>query len=191
MPKQTPKARLAAAALKLLARQSWSELTLAATAKAAKIPFAELAPIARAKPALIGIVLDLVGGETAARYKPDSDAESARDRLFDVAMLWFDLWGPRKAALRALYDGLKRDPLALIAARGDILAAASWLLALAEADTGSASAFKAAGLAGALARAIPVWLDDGKDLAKTMARLDGDLRRGESVFGRRTGNAAN
>jgi hypothetical protein len=185
MPKPIPKTRLAAAALKLLARQGWSELTLAATAKAAKIPFAELAPIARAKPALIGIVLDLVGGETAARYKPDSGAESARDRLFDVAMLWFDMWGPRKAALRALHDGLKRDPLALIAARGDILAAASWLLALAEADTGSASALKAAGLAGALARAIPVWLDDGKDLAKTMARLDGDLRRGESVFGRR------
>jgi hypothetical protein len=71
----------------------------------------------------------------------------------------------------------------LLAARDAILSAAGWLLVLAEADTGPSSALKSTGVALALGRAIPVWLDDGKDLAKTMARLDGDLRRAESLFG--------
>ncbi len=30
-----------------------------------------------------------------------------------------------------------------------------------------------------LARAVPVWLDDGEDLSRTMAQLDGDLVRVE------------
>jgi hypothetical protein len=183
MPKMTVETRLADAALKLLAKKRWSDLTLAQAAKAAKIPFAQLQPLAASKPALIGAILDRIGGETASRYKPDARS-SARDRLFDVAMTWFEVLAPRKPAIRSLYDGLKHDPLSLLAARGAIVAAAGWLLALAEADTGPAVAMRSMGFALAIARAIPVWLDDGKDMAKTMARLDGDLRRGESVFGK-------
>jgi len=181
-----PKAetRLADAALKALAKKRWGDLTLAEVAKAAKIPFAQLQPLAASKPVLIGLILNRVGNETAARYRPDKGSASARDRLFDVAMTWFEVLAPRKPAIRSLYEGLKRDPLSLLAARGEIVAAAGWLLALAEADSGPAAGFRAMGFAVLIARAIAVWLDDGKDLAKTMARLDGDLRRDESVFGR-------
>jgi AcrR family transcriptional regulator len=182
MPKATVETRLADAALKLLAKKRWSDLTLAEVAKAAKIPFAQLQSLAASKPALIGSILDRIGGETASRYKPDAGS-SVRDRLFDVAMTWFEVLAARKPAIRSLYEGLKHDPLSLLAARGEIGVAASWLLALAEADTGPAIGLRAMGFALAIAHAIPVWLDDGKDLAKTMARLDGDLRRGESVFG--------
>ena len=42
----------------------------------------------------------------------------------------------------------------------------------------------AVGFAAILGRAIPVWLDDDNDLTKTMARLDGDLSRGESWLGK-------
>ena len=183
MPKADPKTALADAALKLLVKTRWDELTLARVAKAAKIPLGELQALAPAKPALLGIILARFGRDTAARYKPDKGSSSARDRIFDVAMTWFDILAPRKAAIRSLYEGLRRDPLSLIAARGEFVAAAGWLLVLAEADKGTANAIKAAGLALALGRAIPAWLDDGKDLAKTMASLDRDLARGESLFG--------
>jgi hypothetical protein len=178
MPKATVETRLADAALKLLAKKRWSDLTLVEVAKAAKIPFAQLQPLAASKSALIGLILNRIGGEIASRYKPDKGSHSARDRLFDVAMTWFEVLAARKATIRSLYDGLKRDPLSLLAARGEIVAAAGWLLALAEADTGPAAGFRAIGFALLIARAIPVWLDDGKDMTKTMARLDGDLRRG-------------
>lgn len=178
-----PEARLAEAALRLLAKTAWQDLSLAQIARSAKVPLAELQTLAPAKPALLGLVLQRVGQETAARYKPDRSAKSARDRLFDVAMTWFEILAPRKAAIRALHDGLRHDPFALLAERGAIFGAAQWLLTLAEADTGPSIALRAAGFAAALARAVPVWLDDDPDLTKTMARLDGDLRRGESVLG--------
>jgi AcrR family transcriptional regulator len=182
MPKSSPETQLADAALKCLAKTRWDELALAGVAKAAKIPLTALQTLAPSKSALLGLILARLGHDVAARYKRDSGSESARDRIFDVAMTWFDVLGPRKPAIRSLYDGLKRDPLALVAARGEILSAAGWLLVLAEADTGPSGAIKSAGLALALGRAIPVWLDDNKDLAKTMARVDGDLRRAESMF---------
>jgi AcrR family transcriptional regulator len=184
----TPHARLADAAFRLLAKQRWNELTLAAVARSAKLPLVELHAIAPSKPMLIGLMLTRAGEETARRYKADNESQSDRDRIFDVALTWFETLNPRKPALRALHDGLRRDPLALLAARGAFVGAAEWLLALAEADSGRALHLKAAALAALLVRALPVWLEDDKDMSKTMAQLDGDLRRGGMLF--RTGNTA-
>jgi AcrR family transcriptional regulator len=183
MAKSSPETQLADAALKCLAKTRWRELALADVAKTAKIPLTALQTLAPSKSALLGLILARFGQDVGARYKRDSASESTRDRIFDVAMTWFDVLAPRKPAIRALFDGFRRDPLALIAMREEILSATGWLLVLAEADTGPATGIKATGLALALGHAIPVWLDDGKDLAKTMARLDGDLRRAENLFG--------
>ena len=172
-----PEKRLTDAALKCLAKSRWDEISLAGAAKAAKLSFAQLQPLAPAKPALLGLLLQRFGAETARRYRPDKDSVSARERLFDVALAWFDALKPHKKSVRNLYAGLKRDPLALVAARGGILAASQWLFALAGADTGPAVPLRALAYAVLLARAVPVWLDDDEDLSKTMASLDRDLSR--------------
>lgn len=184
MAKTDPKAKLADAALKLLAKTRWSDLTLGAVARGAEIPLRDLQTLAPTKPVLIGLILMRIGAGVSHRYKPDDG--SPHDRLLDVAITWFETQSAHKPAMRSLYEGLKFDPLALIDARGDIVSAASWLLVLAEADTGPALSIRALALAAAMARAIPVWLDDDKDLTKTMARLDADLARGESFFRRKT-----
>jgi AcrR family transcriptional regulator len=181
MPKPDPLSRLADAALKLLNKKAWRDLTLLEVAKAAKVPLAELQPLAGTKLALIGAILQRLGEETARRYRPDKSSASPRERVFDVAMIWFDVLASRKGAIRSLHDGLRGDPFALIAIRDDAFAASAWLLALAQADSGAAS-LKAIGLAAILARAIPVWLDDAGDLSKTMSRLDGDLARAEKLL---------
>jgi AcrR family transcriptional regulator len=185
MAKTDPETALAQAALKLLAKKPWSELTLAAVARAAKLPLSSLQSIVPNKAALLGLILTSVGTDIGKRYRRDPGSEDARDRLLDVALTWFEVLAPHKRAVRSLYDGLKRDPLTLIAARAEVLAAANWLFVLAEADTGPALPIRALALAGILARAIPVWLEDDKNLTKTMARLDTDLRRTEDLFGRR------
>jgi len=179
-----PDIRLADAALRLLKKEAWRELSLAAIAKAAKVPMTELAVYAPSKAALIGLILRRLGEDVTRAYKPDPGTESARDRLFDVSMLWFDTLARHEDAVRSLYEGLRNDPLTLIAARGPIIAAAEWLMTLAEADTGPALALRATAFAAVLGRAVPVWLEDDSDLTKTMARLDGDLRRGESFLGK-------
>ncbi|HEY8696534.1 MAG TPA: hypothetical protein VIM02_02865 [Rhizomicrobium sp.] len=185
MAKADPETQLAQAALKLLAKKPWSELTMAEVAKAAKQPLASLQTTAPNKPALLGLILTSVSTDIAKRYRRDPGSEDARDRLLDVSLTWFELLAPHKRAVRSLYDGLKRDPLTLIAARAELVAAANWLFVLAEADTGPALPLRALALAGILARAIPVWLEDDKTLSKTMARLDQDLRRTENLFGGR------
>ena len=81
-----PQTRLADAALKLLAKTPWPELTLAAVARAARVPPCDLQAIASSKSALLGLILHRIGGEVAARYKPEPG--SAHDRLFEVAMCW-------------------------------------------------------------------------------------------------------
>lgn len=184
-----PETRLAGAALKLLAKTAWPELTLAAVARAACVPPRELQAIASSKPALLGLILHRIGAEVAVRYRPEPG--SAHDRLFEVAMCWFDVLVPERKAVRALYDGLKRDPLTLVAARAGIVDAASWLLTLAEADTGPALPLRALALAAALGRAVPVWLDDDKDLTRTMACLDMDLTRADTILDRMRGAEAN
>jgi AcrR family transcriptional regulator len=185
MAKTDPETELAQAALKLLAKKPWSELTLAEVAKAAKRPLASLQTTAPNKAALLGLILKSTGTDIAKRYRRDPGSADARDRLLDVALTWFEVLAPHKRAVRSLYDGLKRDPLTLIAGRAETMAAANWLFVLAEADTGPALSLRALALAGILARAIPVWLEDDKSLSKTMARLDQDLRRTEDLFGRR------
>jgi len=185
MAQANPEKRLSDAALKCLAKARWDEISLADVAKTAKLSFAQLQPLAPAKPALLGLLLKRFGAETARRYKPDADSASARERLFDVAMTWFDALKPHRKSVRNLYDGLKRDPLALLATRGEIMRAAQWLFALAGADTGPAVPLRAMAYAAMLARAVPLWLDDDADLSKTMAALDRGLSRATNMFGAR------
>jgi AcrR family transcriptional regulator len=182
MPTTDPAAKLADAALKLLAKHRWSELTLAQVARAAKVPLAPLQATTPDKAALLGCILRHIGADVAKRYHPDRRSADARDRLLDVALTWFEVLGPRAKAVRSLYEDLRRDPLSLIASRAGIVASASWLLTLAEADTGASLTARALAFAGILARAIPVWLDDDEDMTATMAQLDADLRRSGFLF---------
>lgn len=179
--RSTPETRLADALLLALTKKSWRDISLAQVAKAARVPMTEMSRIAPAKPALIGLLLRRLGDGVASTYKPGAGA--SHDRLFDVGMAWFDVLGRHKPAIRALYKGLQSDPLTLLALRGAIIGAAEWLMALAEADKGPALSLRAAGYAAILGRAIPVWLDDDADMTKTMARLDGDLRRVGDTLG--------
>lgn len=185
MPKPDSETRLADAALKLLAKTAWPELTLAAVAKSARVPLADLQPIASSKSALLGLILRRTGGQVAARYAREPG--TAHDRLFEAAMCWFDVLAPHKKAVRAIFDGLRRDPIALVAARAGIFEAANWLMTLAEADIGPALPLRALGLAAVLGSTIPVWLKDGPDMAKTMASLDTGLRRGGEILNRARG----
>jgi AcrR family transcriptional regulator len=172
---QTRDDKLADAALKLLAKTGWRDLALAQVAKAAKVPLASLQDLRGGKSALVGLILTRIGAETARRYKAES--ETPRERLFDVALVWFETNAKRKPALRALYEGLKYDPITLIEQRGAFVSAAQWLMTLAEADKGPMLQARALALAAIIARAIPVWLDDDVELTGTMARLDRDLSR--------------
>jgi AcrR family transcriptional regulator len=179
MPKASAEARIAAASFRLLSREPWSRLTLASVARSAKVPWDELLTTAPSRAALVGVMLRQAASDAAKRYRPDGAAPNPRERVFEAIITWFEAQTPRKDAVRALYDGLRREPLTLLSLRGDLIASAEWLLALAEADAGPGASVRAACIGGIVAHALPVWLSDDADLGKTMARLDRDLRRVE------------
>ena len=182
MPAADPRTKLSDAALKLLGKTSWSALTLAEVARTAKVPLSSLQTIAPDKGALVRLILQRIGAETAKAYRPDRDSTDARDRVLDVTLTWFDVLQRRKPAVRSLHEGLRRDPSLLLAARDGVIANASWLLTLAQADSGGPLALRALVLAGILGRAIPIWLEDDGEMTATMARLDADLRRSRFLF---------
>jgi len=168
---------LARAAIGLLAKQDWSRLTLAAVARAAKLPLRDAAVLAGSKIGVAGFVLRMLARETAGRYRAVSASDDPRERLFDATMTFFDVQRSDAKALKALYRALQYDPVTLLALRSDILAVSEEFLALAKADFGLSPRLQAGVFAGILLRAVSVWLHDDAELGKTMARLDGDLRR--------------
>jgi AcrR family transcriptional regulator len=182
VPKSDPEARIAAAAFRLLASHPWRDLTIASVSHAAKMPLAQVLKIAPSRPDLIAILLRETERETVRRYRPEPGQRNARDRMFDVVMSWFDVQRPRKRALGNLYRDLARDPITLLALRGQFLRMSAGFLALAEADAGLASTLRAAGLAAIVARSIRVWLDDDREMGKTMAQLERDLRRLDRIL---------
>jgi hypothetical protein len=172
---------VAAAALRLLAKTSWDALQLSRVARAAKLSLKDLRAICPSKIELVSLILSELTQATA--HVPETGA-TAHDQLFDVAMSWFEALTPHKQAVAALYAGLRRDPLTLVFAGRGFAAVAGWLFSLAGADQGGQLGARSLAFGLALFRALPVWLEDEADLGRTMARLDTDLRRAETLLGR-------
>jgi hypothetical protein len=174
--------QLASAALKLLVREEWRSLTLASVARAAKLRMPDVLGIVPSKAALPGMILRMLARETARRHRVDASSADPRERLFDVAMTWFDVQQPQASALKKLYRALQVDPATLLAIRGDVLHVSGEFLALAEADFGASARLQAAIFAGVLVRAVSAWRDDDEEMGRTMAQLDRDLRRLERLL---------
>jgi AcrR family transcriptional regulator len=184
MSRPDAEARLAAAAFRLLAKEPWNRLTLTSVARAAKVPLEELLRIAPSRAGLVGVMLRRAAADTAKHYKPDRSARGTRECVFEAILSWFEAQNARKVAVRSLYDGLRCEPLTLLLLRSDFVLSATWLLALAEDDAGTASPVRAACVGGIVARVLPVWLADDEGMGKTMAQVDRDLRRVERFLWR-------
>jgi len=181
---------LAQAALKLLEKQAWGTITLASIARAAKTPLQETIALAPSKTAVLGFILLIFARETAKHHAAEQPSGASRERLFEVTMTWFDVQQPHAGALKKLYRALAYDPVSLLALRTEMLRVSGELLVLAEADFGFSARIQSAVFTGILIRAVAVWAGDDAQMGKTMARLDGDLRRAERFLWPKAGNAS-
>ena len=66
--KADPETVLARTALRLLEKEEWRQLTLAAIARAAKLPLREVLTLAGSKTGIAGLVFRMLASETATRY---------------------------------------------------------------------------------------------------------------------------
>lgn len=174
------------ALMALAATHPWDEISLPAIAGKAEVSLADLRDLFPSKGAILGgfarkidrIVLDGTGEDMAG--------EPTRERVLDVMMRRFDALTPYKDAIREIGRSVSRDPLSLAALNQVALNSWRYMLAAADVDTeGSLGMVRVQGAALVFARATGTWLnDDEPGLPKTMAVVDTELKRGESIMAR-------
>ncbi len=185
-PPASPKDRIIDAVLELAAERDWNDFGLTEVAARAGLSLAELRDAFPSKGAALAgfsrridrIVLD---GTTA-----DLAEETGRERLFDVLMRRLDAMAPYKMGLESVSEWVRSDALAAAALNGVALNSMRFMLAAAGLGSeGRTGAVKLQGLVIAWARVLDIWFTDHETgMARTMAALDRELLRGETLSAR-------
>lgn len=112
--------------------------------------------------------------------------DEARERLFDVFFSRLEQLGPYRPGIAALGRAARRDPLVGLHLNTITFQSMAWMMAGAGVShTGKRGALRAQGLVLVWRRVLGVWQDDDDPgLARTMAALDQNLRRGERALSR-------
>jgi len=172
------------AALDLAKERPWGEVSLADIAQAANLSLADLRREFSCKTGIIRAFQSEVDAEVLSRGRSAGEAQTPRDRLFDVIMTRFEVMQPYKPALKRIASYLCCRPSEAATLLCGSLASQYWMLAGSGAKLdGPGGALRVAGLTAIYGKVFQVWLDDpSPSLDKTMAALDQRLARGERVM---------
>ena len=169
------------AAMRLAALQGWRHTSLRDIADEADIGLADLYRLYPSKSSILRAFIRRIDAETLAASGPYEDAETVRDRLFDVVMHRFDAMRPYRDGIRNILRDAQRNPLMAFCGALPMARSMAWMLDAAGAmrpDLAGLARIKGLGLI--YANALRVWLDDDtEDFAPTMAALDKSLHRAE------------
>ncbi|MBK1671208.1 hypothetical protein CKO28_24710 [Rhodovibrio sodomensis] len=174
-------AELAEHALAIADDRGWNGVALREVAKRAGLSLAALYRHCPSKWALIRAYARRIDDQVADSIEPEDLEEPARDRLFEVLMNRFDALGDHKPAIRSILDCTLRDPGQAFGGYTQLRRSMTRMLEAADISTsGVRGELRINGLGGVYLLALRTWLDDDSaDLSKTMAALDGYLRRVE------------
>jgi AcrR family transcriptional regulator len=174
------------ATMRLAADRPWNDIELPDVAREAGISLADLRDLFPSKGAILGGFSRMIDGKVLEAPSDDLAGEPARERVFDVMMRRLDAMAPYKAALRRIIRALRLDPLSMAALNQSGLNSQRYMLASAGISTeGPLGLLKVQGAVIVLANTMDTWFEDDDPVqARTMARLDRELRRGERVIER-------
>ena len=98
----------------------------------------------------------------------------------DILLSRFDALAPHKETVRSIAKAAKADLSVAAQLNHVALVSMTWMLNAANIETGGLKgAVKVQGVAMVYAKVLQVWLNDDESMAKTMAALDKELRKGE------------
>jgi hypothetical protein len=171
---------IAHAALTLLGQKGWSALTAETLAKTAKITPATAHAFLKSPCHTMNKLTAYITHENLGNYRHDA-AASPRDSLFDILMIRFDVLQKYRAGILALSREARTNPK-LAAALTNAMSAP--IMALLQAtQIAPITPLHKLGFAAIYAATLWVWQrDDTTDCARTMAALDGHLRRTEKLM---------
>jgi hypothetical protein len=183
-------AKLADAALTLAAGTPWAAVTLSDLCAQADVSLAECAAVRITKAHVAAQLDDDLDQAMLGVVSKVDRSQGVRDRLFDALMGRFDAMEENRAAWLSILDGEAGNAMARLSRRARRARSGAWALEAAGVTSSDLSgAGRAVGLARILRLVEAAWQDDGPDLAKTMARLDQELRKAESWVERAQGLA--
>ncbi|WP_375410216.1 TetR/AcrR family transcriptional regulator [uncultured Methylobacterium sp.] len=185
-PKIPPREAAVEALMRLAAEQPWNDIEIGDIAREAGLSLAEFRDLFPSKGAVLGGLARMLDRKVLDGDTTDLAEEPTRERLFDVLMRRLDAMAPYKTALRRIAYALRGDPLSMLALNGVALNSHRFMLAAAGINTeGPLGRLKLQGVVIAFARTVETWLDDEDPaLARTMARLDKEIRNGERLMER-------
>ncbi len=186
MPKKADSSeRVIRAAFELAATRGWRRLSLGDIAEAAGLSLAELHALYGSRAAIVLAFSDRMDDEVLSALDPDLDGEPVRDRLFAVMMHRFDAMTPYKEGLRAIVGDCSRDPEGAICGLFRLARSVAWMLEAAGlTSTGLRGRLRVKVLAAIYLCTFRIWLaDDSDDMSRTMATLDRQLGRVDSLLG--------
>ncbi len=187
MPKPKPKPdtnhKLVTAALKLTAMHDWNQLTLEQIAKAAKVPVPQAIKLFATTNDILAAIVTYIDDKTASAIGKPLTQGTARDRLFEVMMARFDILQTHRAAIRNIITAVKRDPsLTRILLPAHARAMQAMLALSGLKQNGLKEVLATAGLLAIYGATLHSWEhDDTKDMSRTMAALDGHLKRADKL----------
>lgn len=182
----TPRDRIVDALMTLAAEQPWNDIEIGDIAQEANVTLAEFRDAFPSKGAVLAGLARRIDKAVLEGTSDDLAEEPARERLFDVLMRRLDAMAPYKRALRRIAFALRSDPLSMLALNGVGLNSMRFMLAAANISTeGPLGGLKIQGTVIAFANTLETWFtDDDPAQARTMARLDREIRRGERFMER-------
>jgi AcrR family transcriptional regulator len=187
-PPLTPPARerVVEALMRLAADRPWNDIEITDIAEEAGVTLSEFRDLFPSKGAVLGAFSRMIDKKVLESRADDLAGEPARERVFDVMMRRLDAMAPYKRALRRIAFAMRGDLLSLAALNQVALNSQRFMLAAAGISTeGPLGLLKLQGAAIVWGNTLETWFrDDDPVLAKTMARLDRELRRGERVLER-------
>lgn len=174
------------ALMRLASDRPWSDIELTDVAAEAELSLSEMRDLFPSKGAMLEGFTRMIDKIVIEGTTDDLAGEPARERIFDVVMRRLDAMAPYRAALRRISWAMRSDLGSLAALNRMALNSARYMLAAAGVPTeGPLGTVKLQGFVLAQANVLQTWFeDDDPTLAKTMARLDKELGRGERVLER-------
>lgn len=185
-PPKPPRDAIIEALFELAAEREWRDFTLSDVAERASVSLADFREAFPSKGAVLAGFSRKIDQAVLRKTSDDLREESAKERLFDVLMRRLDAMAPYKLGLEGVAYWALRDPVAAAALNRVAVNSMRFMLEAAGIDTeGQSGGLKVQGLVLAWVRVLSVWFkDDDPSLSKTMAALDRELARGETLAAR-------
>jgi AcrR family transcriptional regulator len=183
---------LLAAAFALIGDEGWRAFSFGALARRTGVSRVEIYRRFRGRGALLQALSRRIDEAMLEVDEAELVGLPPRDRVFELLMRRLEAMVPYRAGLARLAREARADPCVLLLIACRLERSLIWLQDAAGLRQGGLRARLARRAIGAAyVQTVRVWFeDDGADLGKTMAELDKQLRRIESIAGLRERRAA-